>query len=78
MINLSEEYNHLLDNGVSIEELYIYHLIVNDERAYNLHEAEIETAVQKILNNRYNSEDGLEQMVDKYLDGEMEEEDEWY
>ena len=78
MNNLSEQYNYLLDNGISIEDLYVYYLIINDERAYHLQESDIEQAVQQIMSMRYNSSKSLEEMVDQFLDGDLEEEEEWY
>ena len=76
MNSLSEQYNYLLDNGISIEDLYVYYLIINDERAYHLQENDIEQAVQQIMSMRYNSSKNLEEMVDQFLDGDLEEEEE--
>lgn len=80
MNNLSKDYNSLLDEGKSITDLYIYHLIVSDERSFNLSEKEILDMVTQVINARYSlSTLGLEQIVDRALDGDLSDgdEEEW-
>lgn len=80
MNNLGKDYNDLLDEGKSITDLYIYHLIVNDERSFGYSEKEITDLVSQILDTRYNYPDlGLESIVDRLLNGDVldGDEDEW-
>ena len=70
MNEITKQYNQLLDEGVSITDLYIYHLIVNDERSYTMSEKEILDTVQEVLNRQYGSSKSIEELVDGLLDGE--------
>lgn len=80
MDNIGTQYNKLLDEGVSITELYVYHLIISDERCYGMSEKEITDMVAQALNQRYSSDAGLETIVDRLLNGDTfsGDEDEWY
>lgn len=60
MNEISTEYNKILDDGVSITELYIYHLIVSDDRSIGLTERNIEDLMQKVIETRYVTDKGLE------------------
>jgi transcriptional regulator of NAD metabolism len=60
MNEISTEYNKILDDGVSITELYIYHLIVSDDRSIGLSEKNIEDLIQKVTEARYMTDKGLE------------------
>ncbi len=60
MNEISTEYNKILDDGVSITELYIYHLIVSDDRSIGLTEKNIEDLMQKVIETRYMTDKGLE------------------
>jgi len=79
MKELSAEYTELLDKGISITELYIYHLIVNDERSYDLKDKDIYKLIQKV-NEQYSYGGSLEEIVDRLLDGDEYDgdEEEWY
>jgi hypothetical protein len=80
MDEISRQYNQLLDEGASITELYVYHLIVNDERNFGMSEKEIIEMVRDAIDKRYSSTQGIEYIVDSLLNGdELDgDEDEWY
>lgn len=70
MRDISEQYDSILDAGASITELFVYHLIVTDERSYGLSEKEIRDMVEDAINARYSSSDGIESIVDRLLNGD--------
>ena len=70
MKDISQQYDNILDTGASITELFVYHLIVTDERSYGLSEKEIQDMVEDAINARYNLSDGLESIVDRLLNGD--------
>lgn len=80
MDEISRQYNQLLDEGASITELYVYHLIVNDERSFGMSEKEIIEMVRDAIDKRYSSTQGIEYIVNSLLNGdELDgDEDEWY
>lgn len=80
MNEISKQYNELLDAGVSITELYVYHLIVNDERSFGMSEKEIIDMVRDAIDKRYSSSEGIEFIVDSLLNGDELDGDEniWY
>lgn len=80
MDEISRQYNQLLDEGASITELYVYHLIVNDERSFGMSEKEIIEMVRDAIDKRYSSTQGIEYIVDSLLNGdELDgDEGEWY
>lgn len=80
MNEISKQYNELLDAGVSITELYVYHLIVNDERSFGMSEKEIVDMVRDAIDKRYSSSEGIEFIVDNLLNGDELDGDEniWY
>lgn len=80
MNEISKQYNELLDAGASITELYVYHLIVNDERSFGMSEKEIIDMVREVIDKRYSSSEGIEFIVDSLLNGDELDGDEdlWY
>jgi len=80
MSNLRTQYNFLLDEGIAITDVYIYHLLVNDPRSYNYSEEELTDMVENILNQHYTNERSLEELVESCLNGDNLEEDdnEWF
>ncbi len=80
MNEISKQYNELLDAGVSITELYVYHLIVNDERSFGMSEKEIVDMVRDAIDKRYSSSEDIEFIVDSLLNGDELDGDEniWY
>ena len=80
MNEISKQYNELLDAGVSITELYVCHLIVNDERSFGMSEKEIVDMVRDAIDKRYSSSEGIEFIVDSLLNGDELDGDEniWY
>ena len=80
MNEISKQYNELLDAGVSITELYVYHLIVNDERSFGMSEKEIVDMVREAIDKRYSFSEGIEFIVDSLLNGDELDGDEniWY
>lgn len=80
MNEISKQYNELLDAGVSITELYVYHLIVNDERSFGMSEKEIIDMVRDAIDKRYSSSEDIEFIVDSLLNGDELDGDEniWY
>ena len=80
MNEISKQYNELLDAGVSITELYVYHLIVNDERSFGMSEKEIVDMVREAIDKRYIFSEGIEFIVDSLLNGDELDGDEniWY
>ncbi len=79
MKELSAEYTELQDKVISITELYIYHLIVNHERSYDLKDKDVYKLIQKV-NEQYTYGGSLEEIVDRLLDGDEYDgdEEEWY
>ena len=58
METLNDYYSCLIDNQVSIRDLYIYHLLITDERFYTLSSEEIYTYISKISDlHDYNNVD---------------------
>lgn len=80
MNEISKQYNELLDAGASITELYVYHLIVNDERSFGMSEKEIVDMVRDVIDKRYTSSEGIEFIIDNLLNGDELDGDEniWY
>lgn len=80
MNEISKQYNELLDAGVSITELYVYHLIVNDERSFGMSEKEIVDMVRDAIDKRYSFSEGIEFIIDSLLNGDELDGDEniWY
>lgn len=80
MNEISTEYNKILDDGVSITELYIYHLIVSDDRSIGMSEKNVEDLIQKVIEARYVTDKGLEWIVDAVLNGDEidGDDEEWY
>lgn len=80
MSSLRTQYNFLLDEGIAITDIYIYHLLVNDPRSYNYSEQELDDMVEDILNQHYNGEHTIEELVESCLNGDSLEEDdnEWF
>jgi len=80
MNEISKQYNELLDAGASITELYVYHLIVNDERSFGMSEKEMLDMVREAIDKRYSSSEGIEFIVDSLLNGDELDGDEdlWY
>ena len=80
MNSLSEQYNKMMDEGVSITELFVYNLIIEDDRCGGMSEKEIQDMVAQALNQRYCTDIGLEAIVDRLLNGDdfSGDEDEWY
>lgn len=80
MSNIIEDYNELLDNGKSITELYIYHLIISDEQSFSLSDMDILKMIQKVLELKskyYNL--SIETLVEVVLNREEidEDDDKW-
>ena len=75
MSSLRTQYNILLDEGIAITDIYIYHLLVNDPRSYNYSEQELDDMVEDILNQHYNGEHTIEELVESCLNGDNLEED---
>lgn len=80
MNEISTEYNKILDDGISITELYIYHLIVSDDRSIGMSEKNVEDLIQKVIEARYMTDKGLEWIVDAVLNGDEidGDDEEWY
>lgn len=80
MNDISTQYNKLLDEGISITEIYIYHLIVSDERSYGMSEKEMLDLVDRATNARYSSSRSLEDIIDGLLNGDEfdGDDEEWY
>ena len=70
MNNLKDLYSQLLDEGIPITELYIYHLIVSDMRSYGMEEDEIADLVEQVIDKRNETSMGLEDIVDNLLNGD--------
>ena len=80
MNSLIADYNSIIDKGMAITELYIYHLLSTDDRAYNFTEAELLNMVEEVIDIRYTSYNtNIEDIVNHLLDGEKynEENDLW-
>lgn len=74
MNKLSEIYNQILDEGISPIQLYVYSLLLHDERAFYFSDDEMEATIKKVC-ERYGSIDAeygvnLEDIIYAVLDGE--------
>ena len=80
MEEISRQYNQLLDEGISITELYVYHLIISDDRSYRMNEQEIADMIRDVIDKRYATGEDIETIVNKLLDGDEfdGDEEEWY
>lgn len=70
MNNLKDLYSQLLDEGIPITELYVYHLIISDMRSYGMEEDEIADLVEQVIDKRNETSMGLEDIVDNLLNGD--------
>jgi len=70
--NLEQAYNAVVDKEVSITDLYIYSLIVSDERSFSMNDKDIEELINKVLNSSYRSNEPLADIVDRLLDGDYD------
>lgn len=80
MTEISTQYNKIMDEGASITELYVYHLIMIDERSYGMSEKEKVDMVYKAIDTRYSTDRALEDIIDSLLNGDEfdGDEDEWF
>lgn len=70
--NLEQAYNAVVDKEVPITDLYIYSLIISDERSFNMNDKDIEELINKVLNSSYRSNEPLADIVDRLLDGDYD------
>ena len=70
MEEISKQYNELIDAGAPITEIYVYHLIVNDERSFNMSEEEILNMIESVIDKRSTSARSIEFIVDALLNGD--------
>ncbi len=70
--NLEWAYNEVTEKDVSITDLYIYSLIVSDERSFTMSDRDIRELINKVLNSSYRSNEPLTEIVDRLLDGDYD------
>lgn len=71
METLINEYYNLSDKGVSIVDMYIYHLLSSDERSYDYDNNELSQIIDKVNQMRYTYTNlSIEETVDRVLEGE--------
>lgn len=79
-INLGEQYDKIVNDGVSIKALYAFSLIIEDERSFGMSEKEIEEMATKVVDLHFVEDNSLENIIDRLLNGDVigEEEETWY
>ena len=71
METLINEYYNLSDKGISIVDMYIYHVLSNDERSYDYDNHELSQIIDKVNQMRYTYTNlSIEETVDRVLEGE--------
>ena len=70
--NLEWAYNEVTEKDISITDLYIYSLIVSDERSFTMSDRDIRELINKVLNSSYRSNEPLTEIVDRLLDGDYD------
>lgn len=68
--NLEQAYAMVIDKDISMTDLYIYSLIISDDRSFGLNSKDIEDLIDKVLNSSYRSNEPLTDIVDRLLDGD--------
>lgn len=68
--NLEQAYAMVIDKDISMTDLYIYSLIIGDDRSFGLNGKDIEDLIDKVLNSNYRSNEPLTDIVDRLLDGD--------
>lgn len=69
--SLERAYTELVDEGISAEDLYIYHLLIMDDRAYNRDTNDLSQIIDKVKRMRYNYYRlSLEEVINRVLEGE--------
>ena len=68
MNSIAEVYNELLNKGVSVLSLYIYSILINDERSFNLTETQIDEVIDEIINRYYDYGLSVPDAVERVLD----------
>lgn len=78
MDSIAKVYEQLLEEGISITDLYIYNCVVNDDYEYGFGSETTEQKFNKIKNNYANDYEcrSLAYHIDKVLNGDSYEEDE--
>lgn len=71
METLINEYYNLSDKGVSVVDMYIYHLLSSDERSYDYDNNELSQIIDKVNKMRYTYGNlSIEDAIDRVLEGE--------
>ena len=78
---LSDAYSYITEEiGVSALELYVYSLIIQDDRISGLNSRDIYNVIQDVMNAQAISDEPINQIVDRILDGDEYDgdDDSWY
>lgn len=77
--NIADIYNKLIDNGISITDLYIYDAIINNDTYYYEPNKNIMDTIYSIKENYANDYEGksLDYHINYVLNGNEAEDDEW-
>ena len=68
---LSDAYSYITEEiGVSALELYVYSLIIQDDRISGLGSRDIYNIIQDVMNAQAISDEPINQIVDRILDGD--------
>lgn len=81
MSSIGQQYDKVLEAGISIVELYAYALIIEDDRSFGMREKEIKEKINMAVEARCNTCDPLEDIIDRILNGEESfdgDDEEWY
>lgn len=72
--DIPSTHGRLLEEGVSIINLYIYHILINDPRIVEIDVGDLDQITDRII-ERYNNgcETSLEDAIYSYLDGDEED-----
>ena len=71
METLINEYYNLSDKGISVVDMYIYHVLSSDERSYDYDNNELSQIIDKVNQMRYTYTNlSIEEAVDRVLEGE--------
>lgn len=68
---LINEYYNLSDKGISVVDMYIYHILSSDDRTFDLDNTELSQIIDRVKEMRYTYNNlAIEDAIDRVLEGE--------